>query len=267
MTRDLFNPSITALAVALALSSPAIAQDAAATSPDAAMSGADAEPAETSEQAAQTGETEPPLADNAANTPASEVAGTSDTGTEMTDTADAGAIDPATCPALAVIEDERSKIERVLKLVTDDLAQPSNLNTAYQGLQNAIAESLSDADYDPDCYKATIEAVQPLSTDEISGVQSTALSMPVVNVWADQCGEMTDADGIFVCLQNTGDAIGEGLLTDAQAITLVNALPLENVEMDDNQVDSLLMAVKEQVEAGHLSKNTQSQIVNRVLGQ
>ena len=290
MTRDLFHSSMTAIAVALAMAAPAQVQEATEAPADSQATGQTAaseaetgatEPVTASEQAAPADETEPPGMDadmdedgDAQAEAATEMDPTTGTGAtdETTEDADAPVAvvetaDASTCPALAVIDEGSGKVERVLKLVNDGLAQPSNLNTAYQALKDPIEESLAENDYDPACYKATIEAAQPLSTDEISGVPPTVLTDVVVRGWAEKCGEMSDSDGVFMCLEDTGQAISEGLLTNAQAITLVNALPLETVTMDDGQIDSLLMIVKEQVDAGNLTKSTQGQIVNRLMNQ
>lgn len=175
--------------------------------------------------------------------------------------------DAATCPALAIVEDGSGKVERVMKLVQDGLAQPTNLITAYRAFSEPVTESLSEGEYDAECYKATLKAVAPLSTDEISGVQPGALGDDIVEVWTEKCSEMTDGDGILMCLQDAGTALDEDLLTDSQVIRLLKGLPIESVTLDDSQIDSMLLLVKEQVDAGNLTGSAQGQIVNRLMNQ
>ena len=181
------------------------------------------------------------------------------------ETADATG-EAADCPAMTALQDGRGKVEQVRSLFDKELAAKSNVITAYNTLGKALRKAVAGADYDPACYRQTLGALKEVTADTPEGVQEDGPASELVRGWADKCSKDADTQMLTQCFTDITDAASDGDIDDGHVITLVNSLPLTEVEMDDAQMEEFLSAVKEQVEAGTISDYQQSEIVKALIG-
>lgn len=172
------------------------------------------------------------------------------------------------CAGVTALEAGLPKTEKALDLAEKDLATEQNVISAFNKLGESVAEALDDDDDNATaCYIAALEATQQKATPDMDGVSPTIVSDKIVRGWGDACEDAADGDALTACLSDAVTAREDGHLTELQLVSMVNSLPTDSVELDEQQSTALLELVKEKVEAGVLSTSQQSSIVDDLLGQ
>ncbi|AUH64851.1 hypothetical protein CX676_12285 [Paracoccus zhejiangensis] len=175
---------------------------------------------------------------------------------------------PQDCAGVKALEAGLPTAQKAVDLAEKDLATEQNVISAFNKLGESVADALDDDDNNATaCYIAALEAAQQQATPDMDGVSPTIVSDKIVRGWGDACEDAADADAVTACLTDAVAAREDGHLTELQLVSMVNSLPTDSVELDDQQSTALLELVKEKVEAGVLSTSQQSSIVDDILGQ